>query len=128
MQTKNQKDSLCKPTKKMLSFLGAVAVIGTSFTAHAADQNACESRSDLAIEIETQKDPLGLQIVTGVDGDQETSIKPSDDCQFGCSGSCWSSCQSSCRGTCSQGCTGSCMGGCKATCSNGCNGGSGFRW
>ena len=113
--------------KKMLLFLGAVAVMGTPLTANAADPNVCESPSDLVIEIEKKKDPLGLQIVAGVE-EEEASIKPNDGCQFGCSGSCWSSCQSSCRGHCSSGCTGSCMGGCKATCSNGCNGGSGYRW
>ena len=129
MKTKKQKSetSLREPAKKMMSFLGAVAMLGTSFPVTTTAQNVCESPSDACIERTSEKGVLNLQTSVENAGSTE-SYEPSDSCQWGCSGTCWSSCQSSCRGTCSSGCTGSCMGGCKGTCMNGCNAGSGYRW
>lgn len=129
MKTKKQKKetSLRKPAKKMMSYLGVVAMLCTSFPVASEAQNVCEIPSDACIEHTSKKDEINVQ--TTIENAGSTEYYDQDDsCQYGCSGSCWSSCQSSCRGYCSSGCTGSCSSGCKATCSNGCNGGSGYRW
>ena len=129
MQTKNQKNenSMRESAKKMMSFLGAVAMLGTSFPAATVAQSADETTSDAYIECASKNQEMTLRSSVENDSSNE-SYEPSDSCQWGCSGSCWSSCQSSCRGTCASGCTGSCMGGCKGACMNGCNAGSGYRW
>lgn len=129
MKTKKQKNetSLREPAKKMMSFLGLVAMLSTSFPLTSTAQNECENPSDACVERTSKKEELNLQ--TSIDNAGSTQYYDQDDsCQWGCSGSCWSSCQSSCRGNCASGCTGSCSGGCKGACMNSCNAGSGYRW
>ena len=77
MKTKKQKSetSLREPAKKMMSFLGAVAMLGTSFPVTTTAQNVCESPSDACIERTSEKGVLNLQTSVENAGSTESNLR-----------------------------------------------------